>query len=160
MAVLPILQLGAPILRTPAVEVTRFDRELARLIDDMIETMRAAPGVGLAANQVGRPERVCVIEIEGHLWELVNPVMLRTDGFQDDYEGCLSVHGFYAPTPRAMTASLEARDRTGRKVRLKGKGFLARAMQHELGHLDGGLYIDLLPSLDLLERAGDPSNEE
>jgi peptide deformylase len=81
--------------------------------------------------------------------------MLRTDGFQEDDEGCLSLAGFYAPTPRAMTASLEARDRHGRKVKLKGKGFLARAMQHELGHLDGGLYIDLLPSLDLLERPGD-----
>jgi peptide deformylase len=155
MAVLPIVQLGAAILRTPAIEVTRFDRALGRLIDDMIETMRAAPGVGLAANQVARSERVCVIEIEGHLWELVNPAMLRTDGFQEDDEGCLSLAGFYAPTPRAMTASLEARDRHGRKVKLKGKGFLARAMQHELGHLDGGLYIDLLPSLDLLERPGD-----
>lgn len=160
MAILPILQLGAPILRTPAVEVTRFDRALGRLIDDMIETMRAAPGVGLAANQVGRPERVCVIEIEGHLWELVNPVMTRTDGVQEDYEGCLSVAGYYAPTPRAMTASLVARDRHGKKLKLKGKGFLARAMQHELGHLDGGLYIDLLPSLDLLERPGGGEGDE
>jgi len=155
MTVLPILRLGAPELRRPAVEVTRFDRALGRLIDDMVDTMRAAPGVGLAANQVGRPERVCVIEIEGHLWELVNPAMRTTGGFSDDPEGCLSLPGFYAPTPRADTASLEARDRHGRKVKLKGKGFLARAMQHELGHLDGGLYIDLLPSLDLLERPGD-----
>jgi len=160
MAVLPILQLGAPELRRKAVEVTRFDRALGRLIDDMIDTMRAAPGVGLAANQIGRPERVCVIEIEGHLWELVNPVMLRTDGFQDDYEGCLSLAGFYAPTPRAMSASLEARDRHGKKLKLKGKGFLARAMQHELGHLDGGLYIDLLDSMELLERPGDDEPDE
>ena len=160
MAVLPILQLGAPELRRKAVEVTRFDRALGRLLDDMIDTMRAAPGVGLAANQVGRPERVCVIEIEGHLWELVNPVMLRTDGFQDDHEGCLSLAGFYAPTPRAMSASLEARDRHGKKLKLKGKGFLARAMQHELGHLDGGLYIDLLESMDLLERPGDDADED
>lgn len=160
MAVLPILQLGAPELRRKAVEVTRFDRVLGRLIDDMIDTMRAAPGVGLAANQVGRPERVCVIEIEGHLWELVNPVMLRTDGFQDDFEGCLSLAGYYAPTPRAMSASLEARDRHGKKLKLKGKGFLARAMQHELGHLDGGLYIDLLESMDLLERPSDDPDED
>jgi peptide deformylase len=152
VAILPILQLGAPALRCTATAVTRFDRELGRLIDDMVETMRAAPGVGLAANQVGRPERVCVIEIEGRLWELVNPVMLRLDGTQDDHEGCLSLAGYYAPSPRAMAASLEARDRQGRKVKLKGKGYLARAMQHELGHLDGGLYIDLLPSLDVLVR--------
>ena len=159
MTVLPILQLGAPELRRTAVEVTRFDRKLGRLLDDMIDTMRAAPGVGLAANQVGRPQRACVIEIEGHIWELVNPVMLRTDGSQDDHEGCLSLAGFHAPTPRAMTASLEARDRRGRRVKLKGKGFLARAMQHELQHLDGGLYIDLLPSIDLLERPGDAGDD-
>lgn len=152
MTVLSILQLGEPALRRPAVEVTRFDRALGRLIDDMIDTMRSAPGVGLAANQVGRSEHVCVIEIEGQLWELVNPVMRKTGGSQEDLEGCLSLAGFYAPTRRAMTASLEARDRHGHKVRLKGKGFLARAMQHELGHLEGGLYIDLLPSMDLLER--------
>lgn len=155
MAILPILQLGAPELRRSAVDVTRFDRALGRLIDDMIDTMRAAPGVGLAANQVGRPERVCVIEIEGHLWELVNPVMLRTAGFQDDSEGCLSLAGYFAPTPRAMSAALEARDRHGKKLKLKGKGFLARAMQHELDHLDGGLYIDHLASIDLLERPED-----
>ena len=154
MAILPIVQLGDPILRTPAIEVTRFDRALGRLLDDMTETMRDAPGVGLAANQIGRPERVCVIEIEGRHIELVNPVMLRTDGTQRDLEGCLSVAGFYAETTRANHAVVTARDRQGRPVRVAGRGFLARALQHELDHLDGVIYLDRLDTLDDLQRVG------
>ena len=154
MAVLPIVQLGDPILRTPGQTVTRFDRTLGRLLDDMTETMRDAPGVGLAANQVGRPERVCVIEIEGRHIELVNPVLVRTDGTQRDLEGCLSVAGFYADTTRANHAVVSAKDRQGRPVRVAGKGFLARALQHELDHLDGVVYLDRLDSLDDLQRVG------
>ena len=154
MAILPIVQLGDPILRTPAVEVIRFDRALGRLLDDMTETMRDAPGVGLAANQVGRPERVCVIEVEGRHIELVNPVIVRTDGTQTDLEGCLSVAGYYAPTTRANHASVKAVDRRGRPLRVSGKGFLARALQHELDHLDGRVYLDHLDSLDELQRVG------
>ena len=154
MAVLPIVQLGDPILRTPGQIVTRFDRTLGRLLDDMTETMRDAPGVGLAANQVGRPERVCVIEIEGRHIELVNPVLVRTDGTQRDLEGCLSVAGFYADTTRANHAVVSAKDRQGRPVRVAGKGFLARALQHELDHLDGVVYLDRLDTLDDLQRVG------
>jgi peptide deformylase len=154
VAILPIVQLGDPILRTPAIEVTRFDRTLGHLLDDMTETMRDAPGVGLAANQVGRPERVCVIEIEGRHIELVNPVLLRTDGTQRDLEGCLSVAGFYADTTRANHAVVSARDRQGRPVRVSGRGFLARALQHELDHLDGVVYLDRLDTLDDLQRVG------
>jgi peptide deformylase len=154
MAILPIVQLGDPILRTPAEAVTRFDRTLGRLIDDMTETMRDAPGVGLAANQVGRSERVCVIEIEGRHIELVNPVLLRTDGTQRDLEGCLSVAGFYADTTRGNHAVVSGKDRQGRPVRVAGKGFLARALQHELDHLDGVVYLDRLDSLDDLQRVG------
>ena len=154
MAILPIVQLGDPILRTPAIPVRRFDRRLGRLLDDMTETMRDAPGVGLAANQVGRPERVCVIEIEGRHIELVNPVMVKMHGTQTDLEGCLSVAGFYAPTTRADHAIVTGLDRRGRPVRVAGHGFLARALQHELGHLDGRLYLDHLDSLDDLQRVG------
>ena len=160
MAILPIVQLGDPILRTPALRVTRFDRTLGHLIDDMTETMRDAPGVGLAANQVGRPERVCVIEIEGRHLELVNPVMVRTDGTQRDLEGCLSVAGFYADTTRANHAVVTAQDRQGRPVRVSGRGFLARALQHELDHLDGVVYLDRLDSLDDLQRVGDDGELE
>ena len=155
MAILPIVQLGDPILRTPAVEVARFGRALGHLLDDMTETMRDAPGVGLAANQIGRPERVCVIEVEGRHIELVNPVMVRTEGTQTDLEGCLSVAGYYAPTTRANHASVRALDRRGRPIRVSGKGFLARALQHELDHLDGRVYLDHLDSLDDLQRVGE-----
>jgi len=155
LAILPILQLGDPILRQPAMEVRRFDRTLGRLLDDMTDTMRDAPGVGLAANQVGRSERACVIEIEGRHLELINPVLVRVEGTQTDLEGCLSLDGFYAPTTRADHAVVTAKDRRGRPVRVSGRGFLARALQHELDHLDGKLYVDRLESLDDLRRVGD-----
>lgn len=152
MAILRIVQMGDSILRTPAVEVHRFDRTLGRLLDDMTDTMRDAPGVGLAANQVGRSERACVIEISGRHIELVNPGLLRADGTQTDLEGCLSVAGFYAPTTRADRAVVRGLDRRGRPVRVAGRGFLARALQHELDHLDGRLYLDHLDSMADLQR--------
>jgi peptide deformylase len=155
LAIVPILQLGDPILRQPAMEVRRFDRALGRLLDDMTDTMRDAPGVGLAANQVGRMERACVIEIEGRHLELINPVLVRVEGTQTDLEGCLSLDGFYAPTTRADHAVVTAVDRRGRPVRVSGRGFLARALQHELDHLDGKLYVDRLESLDDLRRVSD-----
>ena len=116
--------------------------------------MRDAPGVGLAANQVGRTERVAVIEIGGRHLELVNPVLVRTDGTQTDLEGCLSLAGFYAETTRGNRATVTAVDRQGRPFRVSGRGLLARALQHELDHLDGRIYIDRLESLDLLQRVG------
>jgi peptide deformylase len=160
VAILPILQLGDPILRQPAIEVRRFDRTLGRLLDDMTETMRDAPGVGLAANQIGRSERACVIEIDGRHIELVNPVMVRLEGTQTDLEGCLSLHGFYGETTRADHAVVTGLDRRGRPVRVSGRGFLARALQHELDHLDGKLYLDRLDSPDDLQRVGDDGELE
>jgi peptide deformylase len=160
VAILPIVQLGDPVLREPTIEVRRFDRTLGHLLDDMTETMRAAPGVGLAANQVGRSERLCVIEIEGRHIELINPRIVRLDGSQTDLEGCLSVDGFYAPTTRAERAVVTGLDRRGRPVRVAGHGFLARALQHELDHLDGKLYLDRLDSTDALRRVGDDGDLE
>ena len=154
MAIHPIVQLGHPILRTPTIPVERFDRALGRLLDDMTETMRDAPGVGLAANQIARSERVCVIEIDGRHIELVNPELLRTDGTQTDLEGCLSVAGYYAPTTRGDHAVVRAQDRRGRAIRVSGRGFLARALQHELDHLDGRIYLDHLADLGELQRVG------
>ncbi len=160
MAILPIVQLGDPVLREPTIEVRRFGRTLGRLLDDMTETMRDAPGVGLAANQVGRSERLCVIEIEGRHIELVNPRLVRAEGTQTDLEGCLSLDGFYAPTTRANHAVVTGLDRRGRPVRVAGRGFLARALQHELDHLDGKLYLDRLDSTDELRRVGDDGELE
>jgi len=159
MAILPIVQLGDPILRIPTIPVRRFDRTLGHLLDDMTDTMRDAPGVGLAANQIARTERICVIEVEGRHIELVNPVMVRTSGTQSDLEGCLSVEGYYAPTTRALKAVVTAMDRRGRPVRVSGAGFLARALQHELDHLDGRIYVDLA-EMDRLRHVDDERDDE
>jgi peptide deformylase len=159
VAILPIVQLGDPVLRLPTVPVRRFDRNLGHLLDDMTDTMRAAPGVGLAANQIGRTERVCVIEVEERHIELVNPVMVRTSGSQTDLEGCLSVEGYYAPTTRALKAVVTGMDRRGRPVRVSGAGFLARALQHELDHLDGRIYIDLA-EMARLRHVDDETDDE
>jgi peptide deformylase len=155
----PIVQLGHPALRLPAVLVPPFDRRLWRLLDDMVATMRAAPGVGLAANQIARPERVCVIEVEDRLFELIDPRIVRMDGEQSGLEGCLSVSGFYAPVARAERVWATARDRHGRKIHVQGVGLLARAIQHEVGHLDGLLYLDRLDSFDDLIDVRDDAPE-
>jgi peptide deformylase len=130
MAVLPIVQLGDPVLRLPGMEVVRFDRALGQLIDDMIDTMRAASGVGLFANQVGRREQVAVIEIEGQVRELVNPRLVRATGDATDLEGCLSVAGYYGPVTRRARVVATARDRRGRRIRIAGEDLLARVLQH------------------------------
>jgi peptide deformylase len=160
VAVLPIVQLGEAVLRLPTIPVRRFDRTLGHLLDDMTDTMRAAPGVGLAANQVGRTERACVIEIEGRHIELVNPVMVRTSGTQTDLEGCLSFEGYYAPTTRSLKAVVTGSDRRGRPVRVSGTGFLARALQHELDHLDGRIYIDLAEMARLRRVGADDDDDD
>ncbi len=127
--------------------VDSFGKYLHDLLDDMTHTMRAAPGVGLAATQVGIAIQVCVIEVEDHLHELINPRIVRADGDQHDLEGCLSIPGYYAYVTRREKVALVAQNRHGRKIKLNGNGLLARAMQHELDHLDGKLYIDYLESM-------------
>lgn len=128
-----------------------FDKQVHRLLDDMLITMRSVNGVGLAAQQVGVALQVCLIEVEGDIHELVNPKITHLSGEQDDLEGCLSVPGFYAYRKRANKAIVEAQNRHGRKVRLSGSGLLGRAIQHEFDHLQGELYIDKLgPDPDLI----------
>ena len=146
MAIRPIVTLGDPRLRLPGRAVTRFDAELARLIDDMIETMDDAPGVGLAAQQIGVDLQVCVMRVDGRLYEVVNPRIVHRSGSEDAWEGCLSVPGFRAIRRRSEHAVMEGRDRDGRRVTVSGHGELARAIQHEHDHLHGELYIDALPS--------------
>lgn len=146
MSVLPIVTLGDPRLRMPGEPVRHFDKMLGRLIDDMIETMRDAPGVGLAAQQIGLPVQLCVIEVEGDLFELANPRILHTAGEQTDYEGCLSIPGYYAERTRPAHTTVEAYNRKGRLVRVSGTELLARAIQHEFDHLLGELFVDRLPA--------------
>ena len=148
MTVKPILTLGDPRLRLKGEPVDSFSTYLHELIDDLTHTMRDAPGVGLAAPQIGEPLQVCVIEVEGVLYELVNPVITRSAGEDNDLEGCLSVQGYVAYVPRKEKVWVQAQDREGRRIKASGQGLLARAMQHELDHLTGILYIDYLESFD------------
>ena len=145
----PIVRYPVPELQRPAAPVTTFDEELSKLIDDMIETMYAAPGVGLAAPQVGVGLRVCVIDLStgkrgGELITLINPEFVERDGMQLEEEGCLSVPTFTATVARPARAVVRALDRTGAERIVEGDGLLARALQHELDHLDGVLFLHRL----------------
>ena len=159
MTVKPILTLGDPRLRLKGEPVDSFGAYLHELLDDLTHTMRDAPGVGLAAPQVGEALQVCVIEVEGKLHELVNPKIVRATGEDNDLEGCLSIPGYVAYVTRNEKVWLEAQNRHGRRIKPIGAGLLARAMQHELDHLAGKLYIDYLASFDDLIPVGQLEDE-
>lgn len=147
MAVLRVLTLGDPILLSKASPVTDFDEDLADLAASMRETMVDAPGVGLAAPQVGRPIRLFVYDSgeDGESGTLVNPTISWSSAeTQEGEEGCLSLPGVYYPVVRAQSVRVEARDLTGAPVTREAEGFLARIFQHEIDHLDGILFIDRL----------------
>ena len=150
MSVKPILLLGDPRLRMPGQPVESFGKLLHSLIEDLVHTMRAAPGVGLDAPQLGEPLSVAVVETNGRTYELVNPRIVRDTGDQTDLEGCLSIPGYVAEINRRERVWVEAQDRHGRPFKFSEHGFVARAVQHELDHLKGTLYIDYLESLDEL----------
>jgi peptide deformylase len=148
----PIVKFGGAGLTTPAAPVTAFDTALHKLVDDMIETMYAAPGIGLAAPQIGVSLRVCVVDLSvgkstGELLTLINPEFIVREGMQLEDEGCLSVPGFTATVPRPAKATVRGVDRFGRPVEIQGEGLLARALQHELDHLEGRLFLDRLRGL-------------
>jgi peptide deformylase len=154
-----ILRYGAPALQGVAAPVETVDDEIRRLIDDMVDTMYAAPGVGLAAPQIGVPLRVAVIDLSvgkrgGDLLALVNPEFVERDGMQLEEEGCLSVPGFTATVPRPSRVIVRALDRTGTSQTIEGTGLLARALQHEVDHLDGRLFLNRIRGLqrDLIVR--------
>jgi peptide deformylase len=159
MVTRPILTAEEPILRERARKVTHFDASLHRLLEEMVETMREAPGIGLAANQVGVPLQVAVIELEDKVTELINPQIVRASGEVIDWEGCLSIPGFVAEVKRHAKVTIKARDRHGKEFRVKGDELLARALQHEIDHLNGILYIDYLDSLEELVRVSDRPSE-
>jgi peptide deformylase len=159
MAIRRILTAEEPILRERTKKVSSFDASLHRLLDDMLVTMRDAPGVGLAANQIGVPLQVAVIEIEERITELVNPQIVKSSGEQPDWEGCLSIPGYVAEVERAAKVTVKARDRHGKEFRVKGEELMARALQHEIDHLNGVLYIDYLESFEELVRVSETSHE-
>ncbi|HET7630895.1 MAG TPA: peptide deformylase [Gemmatimonadaceae bacterium] len=149
MALLPIRVLGDPILREETVPVTEFGDELQRLIDDMFETMRAAQGIGLAAPQVGRRERLTVIDVEGAEYVLINPEVVERSGTDKAEEGCLSIPDVYGDVERATRVVVRALDRHGKPFEVDAEALLARCMQHEIDHLFGTLFLD---HLSLLKR--------
>ncbi|HEX7197563.1 MAG TPA: peptide deformylase [Candidatus Limnocylindria bacterium] len=159
MAIRPILTAENPILRERTKKVSTFDASLHRLLDDMLVTMRDAPGVGLAANQIGVPLQVAVIEVDEKITELVNPQIVRVAGEQLDWEGCLSIPGYVAEVARHDRVTVKARDRHGREFRVKGSELFSRALQHEIDHLNGHLYIDHLESLEELVRVSESAEQ-
>ncbi|MGI5878915.1 MAG: peptide deformylase [Christensenellales bacterium] len=144
LALRDILTEGNPMLRRVSRPVTAFDSRLRELVKDMKQTLRHAEGAGLAAPQVGILRRVVVIDIGEGAFELVNPVMVEKSGEQECVEGCLSVPGKRGKTRRPARVTVEAFDHRGNPVRIEGEGLLALALCHELDHLDGRLYIDIV----------------
>jgi peptide deformylase len=130
------------VLRGRAKRVSRLDDFVRRLIDDLVDTMRAAPGVGLAAPQIGVPLRVIVIEYEDQLYAVVNPEIVKHSGEATDEEGCLSAPNWQGPVSRATSVVVKGRDRNWKELRIKAEGWLARIFQHEVDHLDGILFLD------------------
>jgi peptide deformylase len=160
VSIRPIVKLGDPRLRLRGEPVSSFNKTLHELLDDLAHTMRDAPGVGLAAPQLGEPLQACVIEVEGQLHELVNPRIVRSTGEDRDLEGCLSIPGFVAYVTRKERVWVVAQNRLGRKIKVAGSGLLGRALQHELDHLNGVLYIDYLDSMDELLPVGQGDEDD
>jgi len=153
MTVIPIRLLPDPILRQKAKRVRNIDGSVRKLITDMVETMHAAPGVGLAAPQVGVPLRVIVIGIPGDEdIAIINPQIIRRTGERLVNEGCLSIPGYVGEIKRAESVRVKGRDQNGKEIRIKADELLAQALEHEIDHLNGVLYIDHLESQDKLRK--------
>ncbi len=142
MAIRNIVKLGDDILRKVCRTQLNFDDRLHTVLDDMADTMYNADGVGLAAPQVGILRRYCIVDVGDGLIELINPVVVSTSGEQTGTEGCLSLPGRYEDVTRPMKVKVRAQDRNGKNIIVKGEGLKARALLHEIDHLDGILYID------------------
>jgi peptide deformylase len=155
----PILRYGADVLHRPAATVTEITPDIQQLVDDMIQTMYAAPGIGLAAPQVGVGLRIFVVDVSvgrnpADLLIFVNPEFVERDGMQLEEEGCLSIPGFNATVARPARIIVKGLDRAGSEQVVEGSGLLARAFQHEMDHLEGTVFVDRLRGLqkDLIVR--------
>lgn len=142
MAIRNVVQEGDEVLRKKCFEVTVFDEKLSQLLDDMKDTVRKEEGAGLAAPQVGVLRRAVVVDVSEGFYELINPVIVESKGEQTGWEGCLSVRGKRGVVTRPMIVKVEYSDRKGKRKKLVARGFFARAVCHELDHLDGVLYTD------------------
>jgi peptide deformylase len=157
MAILPIIQTDNPILRKKAIKVTRFDSRLQKLADDMVETMIAAPGVGLAAPQVAVSQRLIVVRLPdddesreeyedraGVTYVVANPKIIKASkAMVSGVEACLSIPGYYGEVDRHESVVVTGQDQFGKSFRIKAEGWLARVFQHEIDHLDGQLFTDI-----------------
>jgi peptide deformylase len=147
MSILTLHLLGSPVLRQESAELTSVDDATRRFIEDLFETMAAAKGVGLAANQVGVARRVAVIDVEEQRFAMINPRIVSAEGKATAEEGCLSIPDVFGDVTRAALVVLEALDQDGKSFRLEASGLVARAIQHEIDHLDGILFLDHLSTL-------------
>ena len=161
MAVLPLRFAPDPVLRQKAKRVRNIDSSIEKLIDDMLETMHAASGMGLAAPQVGVPLQLAIIETpeEEELIVLINPQIVKKSGERLVDEGCLSIPGYRGDIKRSVSVTVKGRNRRGKEIRLKATELLAQALEHEIDHLNGVLYIDYLESPDKLFRIEPEEND-
>ncbi|NIN65347.1 MAG: peptide deformylase [Anaerolineae bacterium] len=170
MAIRPLTESGDPVLRQKAKKVRDFGPSLQALIDDLVDTMREAPGLGLAAPQIGVSLQVAVIELpeadeeednqdpyRGKLIVICNPEIVKTWGEAEAQEGCLSLPEYVGDVPRAARVLVKAQNRRGKPIRLRAEGLMARVLQHEVDHLNGNLFVDRVESLDKLYRV-EPSD--
>ena len=144
MSVLPVLPAQDPLLRRIASRIRRMDKSLQCLLDDMVESMDAAQGVGLSGPQVGKPLRLIVARVDNVLLQIANPEIVRSKGEEIGDEGCLSLPGYYGSVSRASQITIQGLDRNGKHFRRKVVGLLARVIQHEIDHLNGILFTDKL----------------
>ena len=161
MAILPLVMMDNPVLHQKAKRVRNIDGSIQKLIDDMIETMHHVGGAaGLAAPQVGVPLQVVVIELpEEDVITLINPEVVKSSGERGVMEGCLSLPGYRGEIKRWESVTVKGRDRHGKEIRIKAEGLLAQALQHEIDHINGVVYIDHLESMDNLYKI-EPEDED
>ena len=159
MALRTIITLPNPNLRIKATRVPKVDDSTRQLMDDMVETMKDAPGIGLAATQIDVHLRVIVMDVDDKVYHVANPEIVRSEGEQIGYEGCLSIPSVFGEVKRAEKVVMKGLDRNGKAIRIKGEGLLARCMQHEVDHLDGILFTDLADPTTLTDERPDEEDE-
>ena len=160
MSLLPIKLVGEEVLRTKAREVELFDANLSKLLDDMLETMYAAPGIGLAAPQVGISKRVIVLDVGDGPIRMVNPKIIEVEVEQLGLEGCLSIPGLFGDVQRHSRIVVKGQDESGRNFRVQAEGLLSRCFQHEIDHLDGKLFTDVALNLHEQKPTDDDEDDE
>lgn len=160
MPLLPIKLVGEEVLRAKARDVDVFDAALGRLLDDMLDTMYAAPGIGLAAPQVGISKRIIVLDVGDGPIRMANPKIIEKDGEQVGLEGCLSIPGLYGDVKRHAKIVVKGQDAQGRPFKVQAEGLLSRCFQHEIDHLDGKLFTDVALNLHEQKPQADEDEEE